>query len=148
VHRGRTAAHGMGTFAVPDRRGRTLPYTAMTTMDDVFAGMDASSVPGYRADLSGLDAQAKRLYAAADEVAGARSEAGVPLHPGAYGDLLWFLPRVLALLQGTILDGLAECERGIRENLADDMRLAVREYADTDLAGARSIQSIVDSGLG
>jgi hypothetical protein len=86
---------------------------------------------------------ANGLDDAAEVVRDARRTAGgVRLDAGGYGPLLWWLPLALSLLQDTVIAGLGECERGIRDNLADGVRLADQAYTDVDLAGARSLAEI------
>jgi hypothetical protein len=93
---------------------------------------------GYRVEPAELVTHAGSLDDAAETVRSARSAANaVGLGKGAYGKLLSWVPEVFSHLQDTIIAGLADGERAVRDS-ADDMRLAAKTYNQTDLDAARS----------
>jgi excreted virulence factor EspC (type VII ESX diderm) len=95
---------------------------------------------GFQVEPGTLVAHAGGLGDAAETVRSARSAAGeTQLHNAAYGPLLSWLPQVMSYLQDSIITGLAQGERSIRE-AADDMRLAAKGYVETDLDAVRGFR--------
>jgi Excreted virulence factor EspC, type VII ESX diderm len=92
---------------------------------------------GYQVEPEELVAHAGSLDDAAETVHNARSAANaVQLDNGAYGWLLCWLPKVISYLQDSVITGLTEGERAVRDT-ADDVRVAAKKYDQADIDGAR-----------